>query len=334
MKLKIVTEVMLTLLALSMVAISAGNASLPPALAQTSSSTTIYLDPPTINGTAVGVNNNVTVDLKVSDAVDFSGWQAGLLFDATLLECLNFTEGEFLKDVGLTYWVNSTINNTLGVVDKHACFFLGNYSVSGSGRLANLTFRVKALGVSDLHLRDVKLADYTTAEVPANIMDVYTVLVDTTPYTVVTASNSTGMKVVEIDGNWSEIHSGFYGHAFTPGYGLSFNVTGPHPGWSNVTIPETLMSGTPNDWTVTLDGTPLGTENRTVTYNGTHYSVYFEYSNLDYTHTIEITSPYVISEFPLASILLLFMFFALIAVAITKKPAINKDIENYLKTRQ
>jgi len=324
--------IMLTLLMPSMV-IVAGKASLHPVIAQANSSTTVYLDPPTINGTVIG--QEFTVSLMIRDAPDMQGWQAGMIFNATLLNCTGFFEGEFLEEhagpMG-TYWIEGTINNTAGVITDHGCTLLGKIYASGSGRLAYLTFRVKASGVSDLHLQDVKLScwilvDTTLVKVkiPTNIIDVYTVIVDATSHKVVTVSNSTDVRTVKIDEDWVTVHSGFYGHTFIPGYGISFNVTSPYQGFSNVTIPEMLMSGAPSGWTVLLDGIP---GSRTVTYNGTHYSIYFVYSNFTYPHTIQISSPHAIPEFPTAIILPLFMFFTVITVAITKKITIRKEDSN------
>jgi hypothetical protein len=325
MKFKIITGIMLTLLTINIVAILGTKALCTPVIAQSNPTATVYFDPPTINGTVVG--QEFTVNLMIRDSPNITGWQAGLIFNSTLLNCTGFFEGEFLKDVGgegYTFWVAGSINNTVGngTVTAYGCILLVDVKASGNGRLAYLTFTVKTPGISDLHLRDVLLGDWIEVKpgqwqsiiIPSNIIDVYTVVLDTTPRTVVTVSNSTGLELL--------YHSGFYGHAFTPGYGISFNVTGPYCGFSNVTIPETLMSGAPSGWAVIIDSTPLSTENITVTYNGTHYSIYFTYS--EGIHTVQIASPYVAPEFPSAIILPLFMLFTFIAVEITKKNDIRK----------
>jgi len=271
----------LFMLSFTVVIASVGNTLPVSVITQTNSTNTVYLDPPTINGTVIG--QEITVDLEISGAVDINGWQAGLLFDATLLECLNFTEGEFLKNAGPTLYNNQTINNTLGVIDAYGCFFLGDYRVSGSGRLAYLTFRVKAAGVSDLHLRDLTLVDYYTMdETSANIIDVYTVA-EITSQAVVITSNSTGTA-------GGIYHSGFYGHSFSnETKQIGFNITGPHSGFSDVSIPKTLLSvDNLDDWTVIIDGTPLSTAQRTVTENATHYTISFTYTAG--VHNINITA--------------------------------------------
>lgn len=252
-------------------------------------STTVYLDTPTITGTTIG--ETFTVNVIISDAQNITTWQVGMLFNATLLNCTGFFEGEFLKNVGQTFPIAGTIDNVHGVITPYGASFLGDYKASGDGRLAYLNFTVKAPGVSDLHLRDVKVIDYDHNEVPINIIDVYTIVWDTSHYTVVTVSNSTGQT--------GTYHSGFYNHAFSPqDKEISFNVSQPsqvwpiHTGFSNVTIPKSLMwVDTLDDWKVVIDDTPLSTVERTVTYNGTQYSIYFTYG--PGVHKIQIISKYV-----------------------------------------
>ena len=278
---------MLLMLAFNTVITSVGRATPVFVITQASSTMTVYLDPPTINGTVP--DQNFTVDLKISDAVDINGWQAGLLFNATLLECTGFEEGTLLQNAGPTLWSNQTVNNTLGVIIAHSCFFLGDYKVSGSGQLAYLTFRVKALGVSDLHLRDVTLVDYYTAdETSANIIDVHTVVEVTPPQTVVIESNSTGTA--------GGVPSGLSDHFFSnETKEISFNITGPHPGFSSVAIPKNLLSVDDlDDWTVIIDGTQLSTAQRTVTENTTHYFIYITYD--EGPHNIDITARAFISS--------------------------------------
>jgi len=269
----------LLMLALTVI-ISVETASTLSTITQTNPATTVYLDPPTINGTAIGVNNTVTVNINITDAHEVHTWQAGLKFNATLLECTGFFEGEFLKNVGGTLGINGIINNTAGVITLYCCLKGMNVNASGDGRLAYVTFKVNAPGVSNLHFWDVTVL-YPPAHyplmVPANIIDVYTVIVDAAANTVVTVSNSTGVT--------GAYHSGFYNHAYNPDLKeISFNVTGPFPSFSNVTIPKTLF------WIahVIVDDIQLGTEERTVTENTTHTSVYFTYS--PGIHKIQITS--------------------------------------------
>jgi hypothetical protein len=281
MKFKVFLGIILTLLVASIVVVSLGTTSPISIITLSNSTTTVCLDPPAINGTAISEEFTVNISISTSQAI--CGWMAGLTFNATVLNCTDFIEGEFLNSAGQTLWIEGTINNTLGVITAHGCTFLGNYSASGKGRLAYLTFKIKTLGVSDLHLRDVTLVDYyTLEETTANIIDVYTVVEVTPPQTVVTESNSTGTA--------GGVHSGLFGHSFSnETKELSFKVTGPYSGFSNVTIPKTLLSvSTLNEWTVMIDGIPLSTAQRTITENTTHYFIHLIYDKG--THEISITT--------------------------------------------
>ena len=273
MKSKVIMRIMLTLLMSSIV--SVGRTSSVHVTTQMNSETTVYLDSPTINGTVTGQEFNVSIMIR--DAQEVRAWQAGLTFNPDLLNCTGFFEGEFLSDVGSTFWMAGTINNTAGVIfPAYGCTTLkdpvtGEVPVAtGDGRLAYATFKVKAPGVSDIHLSNVKAIDINFYSVLINIIDVYTVVVDTTPHTVITVSNSTG-TIIEPPG------SGFYDHAFNLTLKeISFKVTGPNPSFSNVTIPKTLLSvSTLDEWAVIIDGLPVS---RTVTENATHTSIYFTYT--------------------------------------------------------
>ena len=282
-------SVLPTLLALvlSMVIVLTGTGS----STQTSSTTTVYLDPPTINGTAIGVGNTIMVNINIRGAPNVYGWQAGLTFNPDVLECTDISEGDFLSNVGDTFWFPFTINNTVGNVTGPGSQLLGEITASGDGQLAYLNFKVKASGFSDLHLRDVIVSDFELKMVPFNIVDVYTAVVGTTHYKVVTVSNSTGFEIVYIDGESVYVHSGLYDHAFSaPDKEISFSVTGPYPAFSNVTIPKTLLPPPepPYVWAVVLDGTPFSTEKRTVTENQTHTSIYFMYS--EGIHDVQTTT--------------------------------------------
>jgi hypothetical protein len=271
-----------TLLAfvLSIVILSAGMALPIPTIAQTNSTTTVYLDPPTKNATLTDIDQEFTVNIMISDSPEIFAWQVGINFNATVLNCTGFYEGEFLKTVGPTEWTKGTINNETGVITPHNCFFTQRIKRSGSGRLAYVNFTVIAQGVSDLHLSGVKLVEDPTTykEAPCNIIDVYTVVSDTRPYTVVIVGNLTGVGSVRING-LSLIISGFSDHAFSEER-ISFKVKSVYPSFSNVRIPKELI---PVDdlaqLTAIIDGTPLKIEERTVTYNGTHYSISFTYTS-------------------------------------------------------
>ncbi|MGQ9460261.1 MAG: Ig-like domain repeat protein [Candidatus Bathyarchaeaceae archaeon] len=275
-------------LILGIVVVSVGRVSPIPTITQANPVTTVYLNPPTINGTAIGVNNTVTVNIMIRDAYNVYAWQAGLTFNPDLLNCTGFFEGEFLSDAAGpdgTGYFPGVINNTAGTVGPYGCTLLGDYWASGSGRLAYVTFKVKAAGVSDIHLSDIQVMDYDTNLVRINIIDVYTAFVEATPHTVVTVSNLTGAT--------TDYLSGFYDHAFNPTLKeISFKVAGPYTiaeergilkisrSFSNVTIPKVLLPP-PEDpyvWAVLINGASLSLANIIKSENATHTSIYFTFS--------------------------------------------------------
>jgi hypothetical protein len=293
-----------TLLAffLSIMIVSAGTAISVPIITQADPTATVFLDPPTINGTIVG--QDFTVNVNVRDADEISGWQVGLIFDPTVLGCTGFFEGEFLSDVipspdvGETLFVEGAINNETGVITPYGSVIIPSIGeemvyASDDGRLAYVNFTVIASGVSDLHLRDVELTrsvrvdPYTvdTVKILPNIIDVYTVVEATPPQTVVIESNSTSLDTT--------YHSGFYAHAFnTSAEEISFNVTGPKAGFANITIPKELLEPDPQRvWAVLVDGIWIS---RTLAENTTHTSVYFTYSLG--IHEVQITTRFMPSD--------------------------------------
>jgi len=264
-------------------------------ITQPASTTTVYLDPPTINGTVIG--QEFTVNINIRDAIDVYSWQAGLLFDNTVLSCTGYEWGEFLSDAAGpfgTFPIEGTINNTVGeVTPAYGETLLGpEDKASGDGTLISFSFTVIASGVSDLHLRDVIISERLGDKprmIAVNIIDVYTVVLDTTPNTVVIESNSTGIET-------EEQHSGFYAYAFNETREeMSFKVDGPYSGFCDATIPKNLLNvSTLDNLKVLIDNAPLGTEDRTVTQNTTHYSVYFTYSAG--IHEIAITARELLSS--------------------------------------
>jgi hypothetical protein len=272
-------------LVLSLALTSVGTSSPVPAINQTDPTTTVYLDTPTINGTVIGQEFNVSILIR--NANNIYDWQAGLTFNASLLNCTGFFEGEFLKSAGSTQFLASgKINNTLGMIrPPFTCILVGDVpGATGNGRLAYATFKVKATGVSNIHLSDLEVLNYDLNVVPINIIDLYTVIVDTTSHTVVTVSNLTG--------SGREYATRFYDHAFNSTLNeTSFKTSGPseisqHSGileisgsFCNVTIPKTLLPPpvSPRDWAVLINGTALSAEKTIKSENTTHTSIYFTF---------------------------------------------------------
>jgi len=283
LKFKSIAEVILTVFLISVLNISLNAVQL--VAGQTS--TTVFLDPPTIKGKVIG--ETVIVNINVSNVDDLYGWQAGLTFNPEVLNCTGYYEGEFLKrgvdpedpNQG-TYWINRTRpwDNTEGIVLTHGCTSLGIYTgVDGSGQLGYLTFKIIETGISDLHLTDVKLANSLVELIPIEVIDIFTVSWGEVDYSVEITSNLTGI--------WGEdLSSGLFYHAFSSEEKtVSFNLTTPYDNFYDVAIPKAILScDNLSDWTVEVDGQQisfLATESPADT------SLYFAYHNS--THQVEIT---------------------------------------------
>lgn len=267
---------------------------------------TIFANPFSVNGTAVGIGNTVTVNINITNGLNVWSWGAGFKFNPAVLNCTNVFEGEFLKRSGLTLWMAGAINNTKGeaATTSSSCTS-GNLPVSGSGQLMYATFKVKATGISDIHLLNVVTATKIGTSVvasPCQVLDKYTLLVDSGKYIVSLTHNATGTT--------------------KPACGIPnlildktaksviFNMTCPKAlVFCNVTIPKTLLSGT---WTVKVAGstvTPQKTEDTTNTY------IYFTTSSTaTTTKKVEIIGTTVVPEFQ--PTIMLPLILALLAIAI------------------
>jgi hypothetical protein len=106
---------------------------------------------------------------------------------------------------------------------------------------------------------------------------------------------------------------------FNPGSkSISFNVTGATgTGFSEITIPRALLNAALGEWIVKLDGTPLPSENFTVTENAEYVFI-----NLNYTHSehlIEIVGTSIVTEFQPNTFLLILAALSLIVALVAVK---------------
>lgn len=126
--------------------------------APASSSITTVSVSPTNTTIYSEIGKTFTVNITITNANDLYVWQAGMNFNTTLLETLNFEEGPFLKQKGTTLWTPGTIDNTAGIIHYHASALAGNITgINGNGTLATITFKTKNYGNSTLQLTDVIL---------------------------------------------------------------------------------------------------------------------------------------------------------------------------------
>jgi len=120
-------------------------------------STELYIEPRATSGTT---GQNFTINILVSNVADLYGWQLRLEWNSTLLEIINVTEGNFLKNGGNTffYYENDTTDYifiictlTPEVPEQETP------GISGNGVLATLQFRIKENGSCSLTISDTIL---------------------------------------------------------------------------------------------------------------------------------------------------------------------------------
>ena len=131
------------------------------------------------------------------------------------------------------------------------------------------------------------------------LFELFDVVVNTIHYPVSILSNST---VSDFNFNQTEMQ-------------ISFNVTGDSDvtGYCNVTIPNGLLTDSP--WTIKVDNTTIiDYDDET---NDTHTFLYFTYAH-ENPQTVTIKGTWVIPEFPLTTILPLFIISSLTTLIFAK----------------
>jgi len=288
---------------------------------------TVYVDPPTINGTT-DQQYNVTIYAKNFE--DLFTYSLGLSWDPNKVNCTTFYFGPTLPDdvfdvlapTTITLPMSGAIDNTKGTISLSALTLVGATGVTGDTgvgyKLMKATFKFKVTGFCDIHLTDVTLFDSDNKLTQVTTIDYFTAWEEN--YAVRILTNSTGIEDTKISG-----------HSFSQGtQTLGFNLTSINArsyaantiGFCNVTIPNTLMwVDDLSEWSVLVDGTtPLSLVR---TENSTHYFIYFTYNHIGTVSKpeilqIKIASTYVIPEFPVTIILLLLMTSTLIAATLSK----------------
>jgi hypothetical protein len=104
------------------------------------------------------IDETFVIQLKIYTIEKVSAWQAGVLFNNTVLNCTSVSYGGYMTGAfPLTY----TINNTLGMVYGMGQTLMGGATQTGNGVLATLTFKVIGSGwpIIELTADDGELAE-------------------------------------------------------------------------------------------------------------------------------------------------------------------------------
>jgi hypothetical protein len=124
----------------------------------------IMVKPETTLDSTYTVGTNYTVSIYTNYNITYGSdvymWQFSLTFDPSVLEGLKVSNGDLIttaKDSSATF-APGTFNNTIGKLSLTIAYFYHisppPFRTTGPGTLANVTFRVKGYGFSDIHISD------------------------------------------------------------------------------------------------------------------------------------------------------------------------------------
>ncbi|MEM5871769.1 MAG: cohesin domain-containing protein [Candidatus Aenigmatarchaeota archaeon] len=137
--------------------------------------TTIKIEPQT-KSLSVFSTITFTINITIIDATNLYGFQFDLNYNPSIFEFINISEGRFLNRSGQDRTFCIAPNTaTQGLINDFACVRIGSDEVSGSGVLANVTFKLKPLTqfptTSSLTLGDVKLSNINGQPIATQIQN-------------------------------------------------------------------------------------------------------------------------------------------------------------------
>ena len=122
----------------------------------------------TFSKTPIHTGDTFTLDISAKEVFDLAGWQFDIVFDPTILEAVNVTEGNFLKtDGGTTFFQSGSIDNASGKITGLSAIRLSDPGVSGTGLLLQVRFKAKSAGETELTLHNFQFGDITGESFPA-----------------------------------------------------------------------------------------------------------------------------------------------------------------------
>ena len=127
----------------------------------------------TFSKPVIHASDTFTLDFNVENIHNLAGWQFDIIFDPTMLEAVEVSEGNFLSpEGGATFFQEGRIDNTTGKITKFSSARLSKEGVSGRGALLSVTFTAKTTGQTQLSLENFQLAAITGESIPARLSEV------------------------------------------------------------------------------------------------------------------------------------------------------------------
>ncbi len=154
----------------SLFTISLSNASVTP---------TLSVDSATQQFPSAHVGDTIQVNITISNVQNLWVWDITYIkFDPTILSLTNLTEGPFLQTSGQqTVFVSQYMSANAdyyakqGIINETSDVMLANATVSGTGVIATMTFKVLATGTSQIILNQPTIEDATQASIPLNVVN-------------------------------------------------------------------------------------------------------------------------------------------------------------------
>ena len=122
----------------------------------------------TFSKTPIHTGDTFTLDISAKEVFDLAGWQFDIVFDPTILEAVNVTEGNFLKtDGGTTFFQSGSIDNASGKITGLNAARLSDRGVTGTGTLLQVRFKAKSGGETELSLQNFQFGAITGEAISA-----------------------------------------------------------------------------------------------------------------------------------------------------------------------
>ena len=122
----------------------------------------------TFSKTPIHAGDTFTIDILAENVFDMAGWQFDIAFDPAALETISVSEGGFLKtDGGSTFFQGGSIDNAAGKITGLSAARLSAQGVTGTGVLAQVRFKAKSAGETELALQKFQFGSVTGDSIPA-----------------------------------------------------------------------------------------------------------------------------------------------------------------------
>jgi hypothetical protein len=125
---------------------------------------TVYVDPSKVVDPSLTPSKNLSISVKVKNATSLSQLKFNMSFNQSIIEVENANWGSMLISGQLSW------NNTLGLISASA---VCSQPIIGNATIATMTFHVKAIGESPLHLSIIAIKDAWGESLPYVSADGY-----------------------------------------------------------------------------------------------------------------------------------------------------------------